>query len=80
MSDSIDKRPYFFVYGDTAKTSFEQRGGGYRTFDEAKVKADALLASGHILVHIRRAESLLESWIVDDLVVWAAASPKVDWR
>ena len=80
MSKLPDKRPYFFVYGDTAQSSIEHHGGKHRTFDEAKAIADALLASGHILVHIRRAEWPMEAWIDTEVVVWAAASPELDWR
>ncbi|MGI4815751.1 MAG: hypothetical protein ACRYGG_20785 [Janthinobacterium lividum] len=79
MNQAIDKRPYFFIYGDTQDKSIEHHGD-FRTFDDAKVKADALLASGHILVHIRRAEWPREGWPETDIVVWAASSPAVDWR
>lgn len=79
MISTTDTRPYFYVYGDTA-TSTNADSGVYRTFEEAKMAADKLVKQGRILVHIRREEFDYEVGIELELVVWAAASPEVDWR
>jgi hypothetical protein len=74
-----DTRPFFHVYGDTPMS----RGvahAQYRTFEDAKRKADILLNAAYILVHIRREEYDHEPGIEPELVVWAAASPGVDWQ
>ena len=79
MIRTTDIRPHFYVYGDTA-TSNNDDCGGYRTFEEAKLCADRLLKQGRVLVHIRREEFDYEVGIEPERVVWAAASPEVDWR